>query len=172
MWKDFEATGIGVVLGIVIFLLVNIAAGMDILPRASRDFQPIVVPVTDLNPDSLFSTNCQMCHQSDGRGLPGQFPPLAGSPWVLQDPETPIRVLILGISGEIEVEGNTFNGVMPAQTQLNDEQISILVTKIRSSWGNDAPEVTEEQVAAVRASLAGRTTALGGGAELSALRGQ
>jgi hypothetical protein len=172
MWKDFEATGIGISLGLMIFLIVNVAIGRDILPRAERNFEPIEVPVLDLNPDSLFSNNCAMCHQADGQGLPGQFPPLAGSSWVTQDPETPIRVMLLGISGEIEVNGNTFNGVMPSQSHLNDEQIALLATKIRSSWGNEAPEVTEEQVAEIRASLAGRTNALGGGAELSALRGQ
>jgi hypothetical protein len=171
MWKDFEATGIGMVCGIVVFLLVNVAIGRDILPRAGRDFQPIVVPEIDLDPESLYATNCHMCHQADGMGLPGQFPPLAGSSWVTEDLETPVRVMLLGIGGEIEVSGATFNGVMPSQGHLNDEQIALLATKVRSSWGNEAPEdVTPEEVAAIRTSLAGRTTSWNGGAELSSVR--
>jgi hypothetical protein len=173
-WKQIEGIGIGVGLGATLFLIINVALGRDIVPgphaRTPGVDDPFAVQVIDLDPNSLFTNNCAVCHQATGLGVPGAFPPLAGSAWVLQDPETPVRVMLLGIGGQIEVEGNTFNGVMPSQGHLTNEQIAILATHIRSSWGNDAPPVEPALVEAVRAELAGRTTAWNGGAELQAQR--
>jgi len=103
--------------------------------------------------------------------MAGQFPPLVGSHWVTDDPETPLRLLLLGISGEIEVEGETYNGVMPGQGHLNNEQLAVLANHIRTSWGNESEvEITPELVEEIRTSLAGRTDPVGGGAELQAMR--
>jgi len=170
--KNVERAGIGVVLGIMVFLIVNVAIGRPLVPVVERDFQP---PVTDqpldLDPESLYSSNCAVCHQADGQGMAGQFPPLSGSRWVLEDPATPVRVMLVGIQGEIEVQGETYNGVMPAQGHLTDEQIALLATHVRQSFGNDASAVEPELVAEVRAELSGRTTPWNGGEELSAVAG-
>jgi cytochrome c553 len=172
--KRIEGIGIGIGLGVMIFMLVLTLTGTEIVPgpraRTVGGPDPFAVQVIDLDPTSLFTNNCAVCHQANGQGLPGQFPPLAGSSWVLQDPETPVRVMLLGIQGEIQVEGSTFNGVMPSQGHLNDEQIAILATYIRSQWGNAAEPVDAALVARVRAELAGRATSWNGGAELQAAR--
>ena len=105
------------------------------------------------NPDSngakVYATNCASCHQADGKGVAGAFPPLAGNPAVTGDPEKVIRIVKYGLNGKIEVEGHAFNGMMPSwDSQLSNAQIADAVAHIRSSWGNSASAVTEAQVAA------------------------
>ncbi len=105
----------------------------------------------------LFASNaCIGCHQATGLGVPGAFPPLAGSEWVTNAPELPIKILLAGLSGPVEVKGNTYNGAMPSYGHLKDGEIAALVTYIRENWGNEASEVTEDQVAAIRAEVGSR----------------
>ena len=173
MWKFFrkhiETYGIGAVFGLMIFLLINVALGRDILPAPRRAHETIAPPVIETDPEKIFATNCAACHQAEGQGLAGQFPPLAGSSWVTEDPETPVRIVLLGLQGAIEVEGQTYNGIMPPQAHLNDEQIANLITYVRSSFGNDASPVEPSLVASIRSELSGRTNSWTAG-ELSELR--
>jgi cytochrome c oxidase cbb3-type subunit 2 len=114
---------------------------------------------TNLPPDirekalALYPTTCGACHQADGQGLPGQFPPLAGSEWVLAaDPSRIIRIVLNGATGPIEVNGTTFNNAMvPWKDVMQDDDIAAILTYVRNEWGNAAPLVKPEQVAAIRA---------------------
>lgn len=125
----------------------------------------------DPTPESVFQRNCASCHQSNGLGVPGAFPPLAGSPWVTGDRETPIRVVLLGLGGSITVDGRTFNGVMPSfKDVLSDREIALATTHARGSFGNHASPITADDVAKVRASLSGRSEAWAGGAALEEAR--
>jgi mono/diheme cytochrome c family protein len=108
--------------------------------------------------EQVFTTVCAACHQTNGKGLPGAFPSLAGSDWVTADPETPIRIVIAGLSGPIKVAGADFNSMMPPPPGLDDEKIAAALTYVRKSFGNTAGAVTKEQVTAVRGSLGGRGT--------------
>lgn len=117
-----------------------------------------------------FTTHCAACHQATGVGVPGAFPPLAGSRWVTGDPQTPIRVVLRGLAGPIEVQGQTYQGAMPGLARLSDAEIAAIVTHARASWGNAASAVTADDVAAVRKSPSGQGGAIGGGAELERLR--
>ena len=103
---------------------------------------------------------CFTCHQPNGEGMAGQFPPLAGSDWVLGDKERLIKISMYGLMGEIEVNGVKYNNVMAPPGippgSLTDEQIANVLTYIRNDWGNSASAVSAEEVAAVRASLEGR----------------
>jgi mono/diheme cytochrome c family protein len=91
-------------------------------------------------------------------GVPGAFPPLAGSEWVAGSEERIIRIVLLGLNGPITVAGKDFNSAMaPLGAVLKDEQIANALTYVRSEWGNSAPEVKPETVAKIRAELAGRT---------------
>jgi len=112
---------------------------------------------------------CAMCHQQNGQGLPGAFPPLAGSEFATAAPELPIRVVLLGAQGQLTVKGQRFNGTMPAWGSFSDAEIAATLTYVRSQWGNAASAVTAAQVTAVRSALAGRTRALTG-AEIEAMR--
>lgn len=105
----------------------------------------------------LYSQNaCVGCHQASGQGVPGAFPPLAGSEWVIGAPELPIKILLAGLNGPIEVKGNPYNGAMPSYAHLKDGEIAALVTYIRGNWGNEAGEVTEDQVSSIRADIGSR----------------
>jgi len=103
---------------------------------------------------------CFTCHQANGEGLAGQFPPLAGSDWVLGDKDRLIKISMYGLMGEIEVNGVKYNNVMAPPGippgSLTDEQIASVLTYIRNDWGNSASAVSPEEVATVRASLKGR----------------
>lgn len=109
----------------------------------------------------LFALTCAPCHQATGLGAPGQFPPLAGSEWVLEkDPARLIRLPLLGASGPITVKGVDWNppSAMPGMANVlpADEDLAAVLTYIRQSWGNKAPSVTAAQVKKVKAELGAR----------------
>ena len=119
----------------------------------------VAAPAGPTDPgEQVFSTVCAACHQATGQGLPGAFPPLAGSDWVTADPETPIRVVIAGLSGPVKVNGADYNSMMPPPPGLDDEKIAVVLTYVRTHFNNKASEVTKDQVAAVRASMGGRSS--------------
>lgn len=109
---------------------------------------------------TVYNTYCSACHQPNGRGLPGQFPPLAGSDWVLTEgPNRIIRIVLDGLQGPIIVNGVEYNNVMlPWRDQLSDEDIAAVVTFIRNNkeWGHNAGPATPTQVKAIRAATASR----------------
>lgn len=82
-------------------------------------------------------------------GLPGTFPPLAGSSWVTGKPEVPIAIVLRGLQGPLKVGEQTFSNSMPPQS-LTDGEIADVLSYVRSSWGNAAGPVTADQVAGVR----------------------
>jgi mono/diheme cytochrome c family protein len=92
-------------------------------------------------------------------GVPGQYPPLAGSEWVQGNEERVISIVLHGLSGPLTVEGKEYNNVMaPLGEVLKDEQIANVISYVRSEWGNTGSEVQPETVAKVRAANAGRKT--------------
>jgi mono/diheme cytochrome c family protein len=99
-----------------------------------------------------YVNNCQVCHQADGGGLAGQYPPVAGSEWVLaEDPGRLVRILLDGMSGPVRVRGQLYNNVMPAwRDLLSDQQIASVLTFIRNEWGNQARPVTPDEVQDLR----------------------
>lgn len=104
----------------------------------------------------VFNQTCAACHQQNGQGIPGVFPPLDGSPWVVGDEGAMIRIVLHGLTGQIERDGQTYNGVMPPFGQLPDEQLAAVLTYVRQAWQNEASEVTPGQVAEVRAEVGQR----------------
>lgn len=109
----------------------------------------------------LYEQRCVACHQPTGAGLPGAFPPLAGSEWVTGKPDAMIRIVLHGLQGPISVKGANYNAAMiPYGTgaAMNDADVAAVVSYVRSSFGNKAAPVTAPQVAAARAATAKRTT--------------
>jgi mono/diheme cytochrome c family protein len=99
----------------------------------------------------VYAQVCQACHQANGQGLPGSFPPLAGSEWVSGGSERGINIVLSGLSGPITVKGTSYNGAMAAfGGMLSDMEVAAVLTHVRSQWGNSGVAVTEEAVAAVR----------------------
>ncbi len=96
---------------------------------------------------------CGGCHQGAGNGIPGQFPPLAGSEWVLGGTERLIRVVQHGLVGAITVKGQGYNtpgGMQPFGAAMSAGDLANVLTFIRNSWGNEAPMITKEMVEKVR----------------------
>jgi mono/diheme cytochrome c family protein len=109
----------------------------------------------------VFTANCAACHQASGTGIPGQYPPLAGSEIVLSKegygPNHIARIVLNGLSGPVTVKGSSFNGNMPTWKDiLSDEQIANVLTYVRQEWGNNAPPISKDGIAAVRAVVASR----------------
>ncbi|MBL9216759.1 MAG: cytochrome c, partial [Opitutaceae bacterium] len=87
------------------------------------------------------------------------YPPLVGSEWVTGSEERLIRIVLHGLNGPITVEGKEYNNVMaPLGGVLKDDQIANVLSYVRATWGNAAPEVQPETVAKVRSETAGRTS--------------
>ncbi len=113
---------------------------------------------------AMFSLTCAPCHQLHGLGVPGQFPPLAGSDWVLAPgPNRMIRVVLDGLAGPILINGQEFNSpvvMVPwrSNDMMTDEVIAAILTYVRQNkeWGNNASPVKPEQVAAIRQATEGR----------------
>lgn len=165
-------------LWLVTFIMVVVFWSGMYLSYNSGDFNPLVFdpaaarlaaagpPKQDGPPDPMvvgkriFSQNCVVCHQATGLGVPGQFPPLAGSEWVLSQDwhgdNHLVKIILHGLQGPIKVKGNDYNNAMPAQ-KLDDAQIAAVLTYIRNEWGNSAPPISEAFVARIRTETAGRT---------------
>ncbi|MFU8848676.1 MAG: c-type cytochrome [Opitutales bacterium] len=110
----------------------------------------------------IYRNQCAQCHQADGNGLSGVYPPLFGAEWVTGHPEVLARILINGLNGPIEVKGNTYNGNMPAfgpgGLNLRARDLAGVMTYVRQEWGNDAPEMSIEMVEQYLELYAARST--------------
>ena len=117
---------------------------------------------------TIFAARCAACHQATGAGLPGVFPPLAGSNWVNGRDTTVIQIVLHGIQGSLTVNGVKYNGAMPNfGAQLSDAESAAVLTHVRSQWGNKAGAVGAQEVAAQRAATAKRNEPWQGDADLS-----
>ena len=107
---------------------------------------------------SAFTQVCVTCHQATGQGVPGIYPPLAGSEWVNGPSARVIRIVLYGLKGDVHVEGHVFNAAaMPVFGQVSgtaynwsDEKIAAVLTYVRQEWGNKAPPISADDVTAAR----------------------
>ena len=103
----------------------------------------------------VYTANCAACHQLEGQGIAGAFPPLARSDYLMANKERAIGVVMNGLTGEVVVNGQKFNGVMPS-LQLRDADIAAVLSYVRTTFGNQAADlVTLADVKKVRARSAG-----------------
>jgi cytochrome c oxidase cbb3-type subunit 2 len=97
-----------------------------------------------LDGESLYAANCQACHQANGEGLKGAFPPLKGSPIVLDDnPEILIDIIMNGYNAREEYAEMSAVGT---NNKLSAAEISAIINHERSSWGNNARKISEDEV--------------------------
>lgn len=96
-----------------------------------------------------FFSSCFACHGQDGKGVPGVFPPLAGSDFLAADKDRAIRIVLKGLTGPVTVNGTTFNSAMPPQP-LNDDQVAEVLTFVMNSFGNKIGTVDAADVKRVR----------------------
>ncbi len=90
--------------------------------------------------EAVYKANCAACHQLGGEGIPGAFPPVASSDYLMADRDRAIRTVMHGLSGEITVNGATYNGVMPS-LQLSNTDIAAVLSYVRSNFGNNASDI-------------------------------
>ncbi|MFO1376532.1 MAG: cytochrome D1 domain-containing protein [Steroidobacteraceae bacterium] len=100
--------------------------------------------------ETTFKAACMACHQADGKGLPGAFPPLAGSDYLLKDKARAVATVVHGRTGPITVNGQKFDSVMPPMSQLSDEDIANVLTFVSNNWGNKGFRVAAVEVAKER----------------------
>ena len=122
--------------------------------------KPIEISLFDRGA-KVYRNQCAQCHQADGNGVLGVYPPLVASDWVTGHPQVVSRILINGLNGPILVNGSNYNGNMPAfgpsGLALSDRDIAGVITYIRQEWGNSATEVTEATIAEYSDIYAGRS---------------
>jgi mono/diheme cytochrome c family protein len=107
----------------------------------------------------VFSANCATCHQANGEGVAGQYPPLAGSEYVTGGSRRPAMIVLKGLQGPLTVKGGHFGSAVmqPWDKTLSDQKIADVLTYVRSEWGNKATPVSAPQIAALRKELASKT---------------
>lgn len=127
----FSATAASILLAISGFSTTAIAADLEAGKKA-------------------YERSCQACHRPDGSGMRGAFPPLAGNSNLHAEPIRVVNSILKGVSGPLQVDGVTYNAVMPAMAHLSNTEIANISTYILQSWGNSGPTVTEGQVQAIR----------------------
>jgi nitrite reductase (NO-forming) len=97
----------------------------------------------------VYISYCISCHLEKGEGIEGVFPPLAKSDYLMADKKRSILQTIYGVSGEIKVNGVTYNGEMTG-FDLTDEEVSDVLNYVRNSFGNKGPAITPAEVKASR----------------------
>ncbi|MBV8531604.1 MAG: cytochrome c [Candidatus Eremiobacteraeota bacterium] len=126
------------------------ASGSHATAAASASAAALRNPASASDGAVVYLANCSSCHQTDGKGIPGAFPPLAANPVVAGSPVAVIAIVKDGLDGRLVVNGQAYSGIMPRwKGVLSDEQIADVVTYIRSSWKNSAPGVSISDVQAV-----------------------
>ncbi|HET8898606.1 MAG TPA: copper-containing nitrite reductase [Rhodanobacteraceae bacterium] len=100
----------------------------------------------------LFTGTCSVCHQPDGKGMEGVFPPVANSDYLAkQDLDHLISIPLHGLHGKITVNGKEYDSVMPPMAQLTDDEVANILTFVLNSWGNPGGQVNKADVARARA---------------------
>jgi nitrite reductase (NO-forming) len=100
---------------------------------------------------ALFAGTCSVCHQANGAGMPGVFPPLAKSDFLSGDIKRAIDVVLHGLTGKVTVNAQEYNSVMPPMNQLNDDEVANILTYVMNSWGNPGGTISNEDVKKQRA---------------------
>lgn len=151
---------------------------MTAAPEAGDNRAPEVIASTDcaasdkvaIDGGAVFQGKCVACHQANGQGIAGVFPPLAASEWVAGKPEVLANILLHGINGKLTVKGVAYNGQMPAfKDLLTDGEIAAVLTHIRSQWDNKSEAIDEKLITTVREATKDRANPYNGDEELSKL---
>ena len=146
-------------IGLIVAASVAGAQARGVKSAPARDAKAAARPAAAAPPDGkkIFATTCSVCHQVTGEGIEEKYPPLAGSEWVADDDAKLVRIILHGLTGPVEVAGQTFSGAMPAWgAVLKDPEVAAVATYIRSAWGNKAAPVAAAKVTGIRAATKSR----------------
>jgi len=99
----------------------------------------------------VYLSTCLACHQADAGGVQDMNPPLVKTKYILGDKPTLVKIVLNGMTGDLDINGDTYHNVMAPHSDLSDQQIADVLTYVRNSFGNKASVVTPAQVKAIRA---------------------
>ncbi len=102
-----------------------------------------------LSGKEIYQKNCSACHQMDGKGVGTVFPPLVNSDYLMEDPNRAIHNILFGLSGEIKVNDQKYNGLM-TPIRLNDSEIIEVVNYVLKEFNNSDHKITKEDILSVR----------------------
>lgn len=146
-----------VVLGVFVISHLDISGKMraEIVrsePQAKKipGNQPTKPAVKEHPGKAAYTKYCLVCHQANGSGVPGMFPPVGKGSWAGKDPKELVLIITKGLSGKIDVNGEVYKSAMPPQAQLTDQEIADVLTYIRSDFGNNFGAVSVDLVKKVR----------------------
>lgn len=147
----------------LVFLISGILISIDpVSVLADDDLSNERPPKTAIEAGKAsYLANCAACHQPDGKGLTGAFPPLAKSDFLNAPYTEAIKAVLGGLSGEITVNGVKYNNVMPPMNHLKDGDVANILTYVVNSWGNPGGAVSVAQVAKLRDKLGAEDRASG-----------
>lgn len=120
------------------------------IPEAKEESEKKEIDEALLPGKAVYDNYCLACHMSNGMGAPGMNPPLVGTDWVLGDKNRVIKVVLQGLSEPVEIRGEIYQNVMASHAFLSDQQVADVLTFVRQSFGNDASEITVDEVIKVR----------------------
>lgn len=119
--------------------------------RSAADFVTATSNSESIDASKIFANHCAVCHQANGAGVPGAFPPLINSDWITAKPQVIVQILLHGIQGELTVGDTVYNGEMPEfGNTLEDSEIAALATYLRSNFENDAEAIEADFVSEQR----------------------
>ena len=98
----------------------------------------------------VYTAQCITCHMEQGEGIEGVYPPVAKSDYLMANKNRAIEQMLKGLTGEIKVNGKSYDGVMNSFESLSDAEISDVLNYVRNSFGNKGPAVTPDEVKAAR----------------------
>ena len=130
-------------------IIVIICISVLTLSLLSFQKQPFDLKASIARGNEVYIAYCVSCHMDAGQGIEGIYPPLAKSDYLMADKKRAVLQVLHGVSGEIVVNGKTYNGEM-AGFDLTDEEASDVVNYIRNSWGNKGEAIKPEEVKALR----------------------
>jgi len=133
-----------------LFLLATLLMSQTKKPAAAPAQKAIPQATMDRG-KQVYLEQCLACHQADGAGVPNMNPPLLKTKWVLGDKGTLVKVVLNGMTGDVDINDDTYHNVMAPHPDLTDQQISDVLTYVRNSWGNKATAISPAEVKAIRA---------------------
>ncbi len=100
--------------------------------------------------EEIYMDFCIVCHMGNGKGVPKTFPPLAYSDYLMTKRNESIKAIKYGLSGEIKVNGDSYNMPM-ARLGLSDDEVADVMNYITNSWGNtNSSLITEKEVSEIQ----------------------
>ncbi|HEU4844773.1 MAG TPA: copper-containing nitrite reductase [Burkholderiaceae bacterium] len=123
-------------------------AGAPARPAAPASAAPGPAPL-QARGKAVYDSTCAACHQADGKGVAGVFPPLANSDYFQQRPDEVASIVLHGRGGEIVVNGEHYNGAMPPQ-DLSDDDVTAVINYVSVELNKGKPAVTLAQVRDMR----------------------